>query len=52
MVALRSTLAGFVVSGGDRSGSVVECLARDGGAAGSSLTGDTALWFLSKTHLS
>ena len=28
------------------SGSVVECLARDRGAAGSSLTGVTALWSL------
>ena len=33
----------------ERSGSVVECLTRDRGAAGSSLT---ALWCLSKTHLS
>ena len=31
---------------------VVECLTRDRGAAGSSLTGVTALWSLSKTHLS
>ena len=31
----------------ERSGSVVECLTRD-----SSLTGGTALWSLSKTHLS
>ena len=35
-----------------RSGSVVECLTRDRKAAGSSLTGVTALWSLSKTHLS
>ena len=34
------------------SGSVVECLTRDRGAAGSRLTGITALWSLSKTHLS
>ena len=34
------------------SGSVVECLTRDRGATGSSLTGVTALWSLSKTHLS
>ena len=34
------------------SGSVVECLTRDRRAAGSSLTGVTALWSLSKTHLS
>ena len=36
------------------SGSVVhvECLTRDQGAAGSSLTSITALWSLSKTHLS
>ena len=36
----------------DRSGSVVECLTRDREAAGSSLTGFTAFWSLSKTHLS
>ena len=36
----------------ERSGSVVECLTRDRKAAGSSLTGVTALWSLSKTHLS
>ena len=35
-----------------RSGSVVECLTRDREAAGLSLTGVTALWSLSKTHLS
>ena len=31
---------------------VVECLTRDLRAAGSSLTGVTVLWSLSKTHLS
>ena len=36
----------------ERSGSVVECLTRDRGAASSSLIGVTALWSLSKTHLS
>ena len=36
----------------ERSGSVVECLTRDREASGSSLTGLTALWSLSKTHLS
>ena len=36
----------------ERSDSVVECLTRDRGATGSSLTGVTALWSLSKTHLS
>ena len=36
----------------ERSGSVVECLTRDRGAAGSSLTGVTALWSLGKTQLS
>ena len=36
----------------ERSGSVVECLTRDRRAAGSSITGVTALWSLSKTHLS
>ena len=36
----------------EHSGSVVECLTRDRRAAGLSLTGVTALWSLSKTHLS
>ena len=36
----------------ERSGSVVECLTRDRGDAGSSLIGVTALWSLCKTHLS
>ena len=36
----------------ERSGSVVECLTRDREAAGSSLIGVTALWSLSKKHLS
>ena len=36
----------------ERSGSLVECLTRNRGAAGSSLIGATALWSLSKTHLS
>ena len=36
----------------ERSGSVVECLTGDREAAGSSLTGVTALWSLRKTHLS
>ena len=35
----------------ERSGSVVECLTWDQVAADSSLTGVTALWSLSKTHL-
>ena len=35
----------------ERSGSVVECLTGDRRAAGSSPTGVTALWSLSKTHL-
>ena len=34
----------------ERSGSVVEYLTRDRRATGSSLTGVTALWSLSKTH--
>ena len=37
---------------GGCSSSVVECLTRDRRAAGSSLTRVTALWSLSKTHLS
>ena len=36
----------------ERSGSVVESLTRYRWAAGSSLIGITALWSLSKTHLS
>ena len=40
------------VSHWERSGSVVECLTRDRGAAGSSLTCVTMFWSLSKTHLS
>ena len=36
----------------ERSGSVVEALTRDLGTAGLCLTGATALWALSKTHLS
>ena len=36
----------------ERSGSVVECLTRDRRSTGLSLTGVTALWSLSKTHLS
>ena len=36
----------------ERSGSVVERLTQDRRAVGSSLTGVTALWSLSKTHLS
>ena len=36
----------------ERSGSVVEFLTRDREAAGSSLTGVTVLWSLSKIHLS
>ena len=40
------------MSARERSGSVVECLTRERGAESSSLTGVTALWSLSKTHLS
>ena len=36
----------------ERSASVVDCLTRDRGAAGLHLTSVTALWSLSKTHLS
>ena len=36
----------------ERSDSEVECSTQDPGAAGSSLTGVTALWSLSKTHFS
>ena len=34
----------------ERSGSVVDCLTRDREVAGSSLTGVTVLWSLTKTH--
>ena len=40
------------VDGREHSGSVVECLTRDRGAAGSSLIGGIALGSLSKTHSS
>ena len=36
----------------EHSGSVIECLSRDRGVAGSSLTGVTSLWSLGKTDLS
>ena len=39
-------------SAGERSLAVVESLTRDQGAADWNLTGFTALWSLSKTHLS
>ena len=47
--ALNSPIA---VSPRERSGSVVERLTQDRRAVGSSFTGVTALWSLSKTHLS
>ena len=49
-VEMLLTISNFMSR--ERSGSVVECLTRDRGAAGLSLTGVTALWSLSKTHLS
>ena len=36
----------------EHSGLVVQCLTRDREAVGSSLIGVTALWSLSKTHIS
>ena len=48
----KRLLMGRKESNRERSGSVVECSTRDRRAAGSSLTGVTALWSLSKTHLS
>ena len=42
--------AGSTVYFWEHSGSVVECLTRDQGAAGLCLTGVTALWSLSKIH--
>ena len=52
MSAASEPLNCFIIVIYDRSGSVVECLTQDRGAGGSSLTGVTALWSLSKTHLS
>ena len=45
-------LFGLTILTWERSGSVIECLTQDRGAAGLSLTGVTALWSLSKTHSS
>ena len=42
----------FTILSRESSSSVVECLTRDREVAGSSFTGVTALWSLSKTHLS
>ena len=50
-VAAQISLSANQHQGGD-SGSVVECLTRDREAPGSSLTGVTTLWSLSKAHLS
>ena len=50
MLLKHSILTSILIQ--ESSGSVVECLTRDRGAAGSSLTGVTALWSLGKTHLS
>ena len=57
IISMKICIAGMdivmiLLLSGERSGSVVECLTRDRRAAGSSLTGVTALWSLSKTHLS
>ena len=49
---IGNTCTDTLANSRERSGSVVECLTRDRGAAGSSLTSVTALWSLSKTHLS
>ena len=40
------------ISGSAVAQSVVECLTRDRGVVGSSLTSVTVLWSLNKTHLS
>ena len=50
LLSLPGSLYTFFIV--DSSGSVVECLTCERGAAGSSLTGLTALWSFSKTHLS
>ena len=50
MSALLSTCTAILL--GESSGSVVECLTIDRRAAGLSFIGVTALWSLSKTHLS
>ena len=51
-VALPSGAMGLSAVFDCGSGSVVECLTRDREVAGSSLTGVTTLWSMSKTHLS
>ena len=48
----QKNLSGTLNQSRERSGSVVECLTQDRRAVGSSLVGVTALWSLSKTHLS
>ena len=52
MTHLCDTSVHNAISSWERSGSVEECFTRDQEAAGSSLTGGTVLWSLSKTHLS
>ena len=52
MAALCDSSKPLQIQKGEHSGSMVECLTRDREAPGSSLTGVTALWSLSKTHLS
>ena len=47
-----TSIKGAIIVFREHSGSVVECVTRDRETAGSSLTGVTALWSLSKTHLS
>ena len=52
LIVVSVCLYVFTCINRERSGSVVECLTRDRRAAGLSITGVTALWSLSKTHLS
>ena len=49
---INMDIVNTIVNAFNPRSSVVECLSRDRGAAGSSLTGVTALWSLSKTPLS
>ena len=49
-VLLYDYIARKIIQKWEHSGSVVECLKRDRGAAGSSLNSVTAIWSLSKTY--
>ena len=52
VVCIKHSLVNIKDNASKGSGLVVDYLTRDRGAAGSSITGVTVLWSLSKTHLS